>query len=91
MCVWINYEFLLCIMFFSCTFWLRNINDEFSINTEIRTMTTILFLTDALYMACIIYFYDSVFVVLGFCQYFQVFLSLSLLFVTSVRPVYKSY
>ena len=65
-CVWINYEFLLCVMFFTCTFWLRNINDEFSINTEIRTMTTVLFITDACYIASIIYLYDSVFVVLGF-------------------------
>jgi len=29
---WINYEFILCTLFFLCTFWLRSIRDEFSIN-----------------------------------------------------------
>ena len=67
--IYINYEFILCIAFFTCTFWLRNVKDEFNINAEIRVISTILFFTDFLYMACIIYLYDSKFVVLGFVQY----------------------
>ena len=65
----INYEFILCTMFFICTFWLRNIRDEFNINTEIRATTTILFFTDFLYIATLLSAYNSVFVVLGFIQY----------------------
>ena len=65
-----NYEFVFCTLFALCTFWLRNIKDEFSINTEIRAMTTILFVTDLLYLASLILFQDTAFVMLGFIQYF---------------------
>ena len=87
----INYEFVLCTTFFFCTFMLRNIHDEFSINTEIRAMTTLLFITDTLYISCLIFFYDTYFVVLGFCEYFTVTLCLSLLYITAIKPVRLSY
>ena len=86
-----NYEFVLCTLIFLCTFWLRNIKDEFSINFEIRAMTTCLFISDFLYIFTMIAFYDSVFVVLGFCQYFEIALCLSLLYLTAIRPIVKSY
>ena len=89
--VYVNYEFVLCTLFFLCTFWLRNIKDEFSINTEIRVMTTILFVSDFLYISSIILLYNTVFVVLGFIQYIEVMTCLSLLYVTAIRPILKSY
>ena len=63
---YVNYEFILLTLFFLCTFWLRNIKDEFSINTEIRAMTTILFVSDLVYISSIILLYNTTFVVLGF-------------------------
>lgn len=54
-------------------------------------MTTILFLTDFFYIACIIYAYNSVFVILGLFMYIEVVLCLSLLYLTSIRPIMKSY
>ena len=86
-----NEEFILCTIFFWCTFMLRNINDEFSINSEIRAMTTILYVTDLAYISCLCLFYDSTFVVLGFLQYIIVICCLSLLYITAIRPVVKTY
>jgi len=86
-----TYEFTFCTLFFLCTFWLRNINDEFSINTEMRAMTTLLFVTDFLYIGTLILFYDSVFVSLGFVEYFKASLCLFLLYLTAIRPIVKSY
>ena len=63
---YVNEEFILCTLFFICTFMLRNINDEFSINTEIRAMTTILYFTDFFYICCLLFAFESTFVVLGF-------------------------
>jgi len=64
-----NYEFILCTVFFATVFWLRNIHDEFNINKEIRRMSMTLYITDTLYVVSLLFFYDSVFVVLGFVQY----------------------
>lgn len=86
-----TYEFVFCTLLFLCTFWLRNINDEFSINTEIRAMTTMLFITDFLYLGTLILFYNSAFVSLGFVEYFKASLSLFLLYLTAIRPILKSY
>ena len=87
----INYEFVLCLLFFLCTFWLRNIKDEFNINTEIRAMTTVLYITDWLYITTLLTCYDSVFVVMGFIQYFLVIQCLILLYMTAFHPIIKSY
>ena len=54
-------------------------------------MTTILFVTDFMYIASIILLYNTTFVVLGFIQYIQVALNLSLLYITAIRPINKSY
>lgn len=83
----VNYEFVFLTLFFLCTFWLRNIKDEFSINMEIRAMTTILFVSDLLYISSIILLYNTAFVVLGFIQYIEVILCLSLLYLTALRPI----
>ena len=88
---WVNYEFVLCSLFFVCTFVLRNIKDEFSINQEIRIMTVILFTTDFFYIASLIYAYNTYFVILGFVQYIEVALCLALLYLTAIRPIRKSY
>lgn len=89
--VYVNYEFIFCVLFFLCSFWLRHIKDDFNINTEIRLMTTILFATDFMYITSIILLYNTTFVVLGFIQYIQVTLCLSLLYITAIRPIQKSY
>ena len=89
--VYVNYEFIFCVLFFLCSFWLRHIKDDFNINTEIRLMTTILFATDFMYITSIILLYNTTFVVLGFIQYIQVALNLSLLYITAIRPIQKSY
>ena len=88
---YVNYEFIMCSLFFLCTFWLRNINDEFSINYEIRVMTTCLFVSNVLYICSLMFLYESTFVVLGFVQYIEVILCLSLLYLTAIKPIYKSY
>ena len=54
-------------------------------------MTTILFATDFMYITSIILLYNTTFVVLGFIQYIQVALNLSLLYITAIRPIQKSY
>ena len=88
---YVNYEFIFCTMFFLCTFWLRNIRDEFSINSEIRLCVVILFTCDLLYISCLVLLYNSVFTVLGFLQYFLVIQCLALLYLTAIRPIRKSY
>lgn len=45
---------------------MRHINDDFNIGTEIRAVTTILFLSDFFYIASLVIFYDTVFTILGF-------------------------
>jgi len=64
--VYCGYEFILCTIFFGGVFWLRNIHDEFNINKEIRRMSMILYISDTLYIISLLYFYDTVFVILGF-------------------------
>ena len=54
-------------------------------------MAVMLFFSDFFYIASIIYAYDTWFVVLGFLQYIEVVLCLSLLYLTSIRPIKKSY
>jgi len=86
-----SYEFVLCSVFFACVFWLRNIHDEFSVSQEIKRMSLTLYLCDTLYIASLIFLYDTPFVVLGFVQYFQVAICLALLGLTasSIRKSYK--
>ena len=54
-------------------------------------MAALLFFSDFFYISCIIYAYDTWFVVLGFLQYIDVTVCLSLLYLTSIRPIQKSY
>ena len=84
---YINYEFILLTIFIVCTYKLRHIKDEFNINSELRVMTTLLLISDLLYISSILFLYDTVYVVLGFLEYIEVLLSLSLLYVTSIRPI----
>ena len=84
---YINYEFILLIIFIMCIFKLRHIKDEFNINSELRVMTTLLLISDLLYISSILFLYDTVYVVLGFLEYIEVLLSLSLLYVTSISPI----
>lgn len=54
-------------------------------------MSIILYVTDTLYFGSLLYFWDTTFVVLGFCQYFQVICCLSLLYLTAFKKIRKSY
>jgi hypothetical protein len=54
-------------------------------------MTTILFFTDVCYLGSLMFLYDTMFVILGFLQYIEVILCLSLLYLTAIKPIYKSY
>lgn len=85
-----NYEFVVLSVLFACVWWLRNVNDEFNISQEIKRMSLIVYVCDLLYLSSLIFFYDTAFVVLGFCQYFQIILCLSLLFLTGLS-IKKSY
>ena len=91
MVFFINYEFILCIAFFICIFIMRNIKDEFSINSELRSMTTMLFISDFFYIASLIFINNTNFVSLGGCQYIELFLCISLLSITAIIPIKKSY
>jgi len=88
---YINYEFLLLLVFILCVYRLRHIRDEFNINTELRAVTTILFFSDMFYIGSIIFLYDTVFDVLGFVEYIEVVLSITLLCLTSITPVVRTY
>lgn len=68
-------------------FMLREVQDEFNINRELKQMTLIRFATDFLYCGVMIFFPRSSFVVLGCAEYIEVVLSLSLLWLTSFMPV----
>jgi hypothetical protein len=70
---------------------LRHIRDEFNIGSELRAMTFILFMSDLAYISCIIFAQNTIFVSLGFLEYIEVFLSVSLLYVTGIRPLMKTY
>ena len=91
MLFFINYEFVICIAFFICIFIMRNIRDEFSINSELRRMTTMLFISDFLYIGSLIFINNSGFVTDGGCQYIELFLCCSLLTITAINPIKKSY
>ena len=79
------------MIFIICEFKLRHINDEFSINRELRMVTVMLVISDLLYISSILYLYDTVFDVLGFIEYIECVLSIALLTVTAIWPVRKSY
>lgn len=64
--VFMNFEIVFCVLFLVSSWKLRNIQDEFCINKELRQMVITLFLTDAMYFTSLIFLYDTVFVVLGF-------------------------
>ena len=51
----------------------------------------VLYLTDSCYIGSLLFFYDTVFVVLGFCQYIEVICCLALLYLTAVSHIRKSY
>ena len=91
MLFFINYEFIICIMFFICIFVMRNIKDEFSINRELRAMAGTLFFTDSIYIGSLIFINNSKFVTLGGCQYIELFLCVSLLTITAIIPIKRSY
>lgn len=51
----------------------------------------ILYLSDMLYIGSLLFLYDTVYVVLGFCQYIQVACCLALLYLTAFSKIRKSF
>ena len=54
-------------------------------------MSLILYVTDTLYIGSLLYLWNTVFVVLGFCQYIQVACCFALLYLTAISKIRKSY
>jgi hypothetical protein len=79
------------VIFFYQMWMIRDIEDQFNISNECKVSITIKFVTDFFYCACLIFLYDSFFVVMGFVQYIQVALNLTLLYLCAIKPISKSY
>ena len=78
-------------IFFFAYYPMREVEDHFKITKELRVTITTLFITDFLYCGCLLWFYTSAFVILGFVEYIQVALNLILLYITAFKPVRQSY
>lgn len=57
------------MVFFACLYMLRDIEDQFNINRELKEVIVFKFFADFLYAGSLIFMHESFFVVLGFGEY----------------------
>ena len=79
------------ILLFLCVFLLREIDDTFNITKELRwviVISSVCFTADT---TVTLFFGDSLFVILGFCQYLPVMVCFGLLYLTALEPLSLTY
>lgn len=79
------------VFFFFILFVLRDIQDDFNISGELRKVIFISAIALQFYTFSLIFLSGSGFVVYGYCQYILLFMSLALLYNTSLVPILKTY
>ena len=79
------------LILFSCVFLLREIDDTFNITRELRWVIGISTVCFTTYTAMILFWGHSLFVILGFVQYLWVIVCLSLLYLTAIEPLLRTY
>jgi hypothetical protein len=79
------------IILFTAVFMLREIDDTFNITKELRWVIGISTVCFTTYTAIILFWGHSLFVILGFCQYLWVIVCLSLLYLTALEPLSRTY
>jgi hypothetical protein len=79
------------VIFFIMIFALRKVNDDFNIAEELRQVCIVsgVFLT--LYSYVIIFQNTTSFVVMGWCEYLLMSMSLALLYLTAFDPILRTY
>lgn len=79
------FDSIYAFVFLTMMFLTRKVRDEFTINRELKTMIIIRFFVSVAYLTSIVFFPQSVFVMLGCPEYFNVIMCLSLLYDSSFR------
>lgn len=79
------------MIFFFAYYSIRHVDDQFNINREMKVAIVTKFIVDNLYIACLLFFFNSVFVVLGFVEYIMISMNLILLYFTSITPIRGTY
>ena len=79
------------LILFGSVFLLREIDDTFNITKELRWVIVISTVCFTAYTLTILFFGHSLFVILGFCQYFWVITCISLLYLTAIEPLLRTY
>lgn len=84
-------QLFLNLILFSCVFLLREIDNTFNITRELRWVIGISTVCNTTYTAMILFWGHSLFVILGFVQYLLVIVCLSLLYLTAIEPLLRTY
>lgn len=79
------------VLLYVMIFLLREVDDTFNITKELRWVVGISCFFQIAYTCSILFFDDSLFVILGYCEYFQVIVCLSVLYLTALEPLSRSY
>ena len=79
------------ILFFIMIFVLRNVEDKFNMNWELQRVTVCKGVFDFLYLARLLFFPETGFVVFGFFIYFEVVMCIIILYISVIEPIRGSY
>jgi len=82
---------LLNAAFIFTVFILRKIDDKFSMNWELQRITFAKCVLDTIWIASLLFFTETWFVVFGFFQYFEVLLCLCILWISVIEPIRDTY
>ena len=87
----ITAEFTVNSLFIVFIFTLRNVEDKFNMNWELQRVTFCKIIFDSLWCGTLLFFTDTVIVVYGFLIYFQIILSLLVLYISVIEPIRGTY
>lgn len=79
------------LIFFFMVFVLRNVDDTFNINRELRNVCIVSTVCLTLYTYFILFLDETTFVILGYCQYFLAIMSFALLYLSAWKPILRTY
>jgi hypothetical protein len=70
---------------------LREVDDTFNITKELRMVVLFSVVCEQAYLGLLLFFGDSLFVILGVLEYLQIALCMGLLYWTAIEPLLDTY
>lgn len=79
------------VLFYIMLFVIRDVDDKFSIASELRTVCIVTTVCLTFYTSSLLFMDQTLFVIMGWCDYLLVIMSLSLLYFTAWTPIKQTY